>query len=87
MHKGDNYMKDMNNDERRDDAGNVSEYLRSRDVVAADGEHGAYRPRMNTVFNKHSDKQFKEHDGRKAEDTHFGKMKGHESLDSSNESD
>jgi hypothetical protein len=87
MHKHDNYLKDMNKDEKRDDAGNVSEHIRSHDVVAADAEHGAYRPRMNTVFNKHTDKQFKEHDGRHAEDKHFGKMKGHESLEQSNESD
>lgn len=87
MHKGDNYFKEMNHDEKRDDAGNVSAHIRSHDVMAADNEHGAYRPRMNTVFNKHSDKQFKEHDGRHSNDKAFGKMKGHESLEHSNESD
>lgn len=63
MNKGDNYHKDMNKDQRRDDAGNHSNDLRTRDVLSADGTHGAYRPRMNTIFNKGHDKQFKEGHG------------------------
>lgn len=62
MDKKDDYQADFNEDEKKDMAP-----LRTEEVKAADEKHGAYRPRMNTVFNKEADTQFKEGNG--SEDT------------------
>ena len=51
MHKGDNYSADFNADEKKD----TMPHLRSVEVVAADKKHGAYRPRMNVVFDEQID--------------------------------
>lgn len=46
MHKGDDYEKDENADEKKD----AMPHLRSEKVMDADHKHGAYRPRMNAIY-------------------------------------
>ena len=52
MNKGDDFQKDFNADEKKDNAPDHSKELRTHDVMKADGEHGAYRPRMNHIYGK-----------------------------------
>lgn len=62
MDKKDNYKSDLNSDEKKDDAP-----FRFNETTKATSDYGAARPRMNTIFRKDADAQFKEGNG--SEDT------------------